>query len=395
VTTTVRATALEVLIHDGADWQYDASAYAVTCSFGFDQHQAEATVRRTGGGAVAVNYWSRVQISMGATPGAGAALRFAGYVVPIDNQAYPVDNVLQCKGVLYRAAWVRNLASGGTRMAPATVGAPDEDQVMAILDACGVPYTASHIGGTGKALGSVFIDTATPLDNGPFVWEEGQAGLDYIERLDQISVPDAGGGAYRTVESLGGDVFRIPVSTLPAAVAEFSFTEGVDVLEARITRDPAGAANRVTVTGAPSPENFETVPNSLTVRFGAQCKFSVVSVFAPYLPAGLPAGPSGHPEVAYAFASPMIEKSTIAQPGDVISCQAVADYLLGEYNTVVDTLEFSTPRDDLLGPGQTVHLDSPRLGLTDPERHYWVQHLEVTLDERGAFTQRLRCLRRS
>ena len=73
----------------------------------------------------------------------------------------------------------------------------------------------------------------------------------------------------------------------------------------------------------------------------------------------------------------------------------MAEYLLGEHNCVLDTLEFSTPRDDLLGPGQTIHLHSPRLGITDEDQHYWLQHLEVTVDERGVFTQRLVCLRRS
>jgi len=79
----------------------------------------------------------------------------------------------------------------------------------------------------------------------------------------------------------------------------------------------------------------------------------------------------------------------------VLACEAVATFLLGEYNCVLDTLEFATPRDDLLGPGQTIHLDSPRLGVTNPDQHYWLQRLEITVDERGAFTQRLTCLRRS
>jgi len=56
---------------------------------------------------------------------------------------------------------------------------------------------------------------------------------------------------------------------------------------------------------------------------------------------------------------------------------------------------FATPRDDLLGPGQTIHLHSPRLGITAEDQHYWLQRLEITLDERGAFTQRLTCVRRS
>jgi hypothetical protein len=96
-----------------------------------------------------------------------------------------------------------------------------------------------------------------------------------------------------------------------------------------------------------------------------------------------------------AFASPLIEKSAVADTGDGVACEAVAQFLLAEYNCVLDTLEFSTPRDDALGPGQTIHLYSPRLGITDADQHYWLQRLEVTLDERGAFTQRLTCVRRS
>ena len=402
MTTTVRTTVLEVYIHDGVDWQYDATAYAASCSFGFDQRTAEATIRRTGGGEIEVQYWSRVEIRTGATPGAGAAVRFRGYVVPVDNQLWPIEGTLTCRGELYLAAWVRNLAPGGTRMADPATGASDQDQVTAVLDACAVPYTAANIAGTGKTLGLHTIDAEQPLAPNPFVWQNGQAGLDYIEQLDQISVPDAATGAYRTFETLGGDIFRILVVTAPDTAADFTFTEGVDVLDARITRDPAGAANRVTVTGAPDPVNrvvTPTDPDDVDVAFTAVCTFTVTSAFAPYLPPNLPDAPGEtFPIVATAFSSPMIEKNLRSDPDvpeDVQSCQNVADYLLGEYNAVVDTLEFSTPRDDLLGPGQTIHLDSPRLGLTDPDRHYWLQHLEVDFGQDGAFTQRLRCVRRS
>jgi hypothetical protein len=140
----------------------------------------------------------------------------------------------------------------------------------------------------------------------------------------------------------------------------------------------------------------------LDVQFSAQTTFTAASEFAPYLPPGLPDGPEGFPCITYAFSSPLIEKSTIAQTdpdgnplGDVLSCEAVAQLLLAERNCVVDTLTFSTPRDDVLAPGQAIHLHSPRLGITDAGQHYWLQHLEVTLDERGAFTQRLTCVRRS
>jgi hypothetical protein len=388
---TVRTTHLEVYIHDGVDWQYDATAYAASCSFGFDQRYAEATVRRTGGGAIAVQYWSPIELRLGTTPGQGAAVRFSGYVVPVENALYPLDNALVCKGRLYRAAFVRNTTPGGSVMADPVTGATDEAQVQTILTVCGVPFVAGNIQGTGKALGSVFPDLAYTPAPAPFTWAEGATGLDYIDLLDAVSVPDvATTGRYRTFESLDGTIYRLPLDTVPAATADFTFTEGLDVLEARIGRDPSGAANRVTVVGAPTAAAVDGATG-----LGPVARFTVASATAPYLPPGLPDAPEGFPAVTHEFASPLIEKATIAEPGAVLSCQAVADFLLAEYNCVLDTLEFSTPRDDLLGPAQTIHLHSPRLGLTDPTRHYWLQRLEVEVDERGAFTQRLRCLRRS
>jgi len=395
-TATVRTTILGVYVHDGTDWQYDGSAYAASCSFGFDQRVAEATVRRTGGGGVAVNYWSKIEIRMGCAPGAGEAVRFNGYVVPVDNQLFPIDATLVCKGNLYRAQWVRNQQPDGTDLA-GPAGTSDQAQVMAVLDYCGVPYTAGNIAGTGKALGSVYNgDPADVFTAGPWWWAEGEPGLSCIERVDEVSVPDAATGRYRTFETLGGDVFRIPMATAPHTTPDFSFAEGVDVLEARITRDPAGAANRVVVTGGPTDITGGVVGvEDLDVyRFTA----AAPSGSAPYLPPGLPNGPDGYPQVTASFGSPMLEKALITDPlvsEDVLSCQAVATFLLAEYNCVLDTLELATPRDDLLGPGQTIHLHSPRLGITDPDQHYWLQRLEITLDERGAFTQRLTCLRRS
>jgi hypothetical protein len=243
----------------------------------------------------------------------------------------------------------------------------------------------------------MWINLSNVLPPGPFTWAEGQSGLSYIEQLDEMSVPDDASGRYRTLESLDGTIYRYKEATAPAGTADFTFTEGVDVLEARISRDPSQAANRITVTGAPMPVALTLGGTGTELSFSSDARFTVGSATAPYLPPGLPPGPEGYPEVTFQFSNPLIEKSTIAQlpTYDVVSCQAVADFLLGEYNAVLDTLEFSTPRDDLLGPGQTIHLQSPRLGLTDPTRHYWLQHLDVELDERGQFTQRLRLLRKS
>jgi len=114
MTATVRTTALEVYVFDGVDWQYDGAAYAASCRFGFDQRYAEADIWRTGGTDLAINYWSRIDLWMGASD-LGYARRFSGYVVPLDNALYPVQGVLHCRGVLYRAQWVRNQTPHASR----------------------------------------------------------------------------------------------------------------------------------------------------------------------------------------------------------------------------------------------------------------------------------------
>jgi len=391
--TTVRTTTLQFWVLTGTPpsttWVQHTGAFAATCTFGFDQRYAEAEVRTTVvASAPAVTYWSEVRLDMGCTPGAGVATRFRGYVVPLDQAAYPLEGVLHCRGYLYRASWVRNQTKGGTDLAGGT-GTSDQAQVQAVLTTCGVPFTAANVAGTGKALGSIYNgnpgDVFTP---GPYWWQEGEPGLSCIERLDEVSVPDDASGRYRTFETLAGDVYRIKLATTPTATPDFSFTEGVDVLDAKITRDPTGAGNKVIVDGASPPG--VSLPGGIEV-----VTFTAGSAFAPYLPPGLPTAPDGHAYVGTRFASPLIEKSLVADPGSVLACEAIAQFLLAELNCVIDTLEFSTPRDDLLGPGQTIHLQSPRLGITDTSQHYWLQHLEITLDERGQFTQRLSCVRKS
>jgi hypothetical protein len=399
-----RAPVLEVYV----DGVLDERAVAASCSFGYDQRYAEATVTRTGGGrgpapdpeAVDIGYWSDVQIKLGASA-AGLATRFRGWVVPLDNDLYPQTGTLHCKGKLYLAEFVRNEAEDGTDLSNGGTGMADEDQVLAVLAACGVTATSATIGGTGALLGSGWgLDETSGTPFGPqtpptpFWWRHGESGLAYIERLDEISVPDAtppgSGGRYRTFESLNGEVHRIPLSTTPAGTPDFAFEEGVDVLAgATITRDPTGAANRVTVTGAPAL-------GGESEEFTASAPAS-----SPYLPpvVPIPPGESYRIRAAPGFSSPMLEKSEIAQtkpdgsPLEVISCEQVAALLLAEANAVSDVVRFATPRDDLLGPGQTVALTSPRLGIAAGER-YWVQRLEVELDERGVFTQRLTAVRR-
>jgi hypothetical protein len=395
---TVRQPVLEVYI----DGELDARARAATCSFGYDQRYAEARVLRAGGtgypsdpAALPIEYWSDVEIKMGATP-ATVETRFRGWVVPLSNDLWPQQGTLICKGKLYLAEFVKNEVTNGTNLSGAGAGMADEDQVQAVLTQCGVSFTAGNILGTGHLLGSRFRDLAaigaspfgpfTPPT--PFWWREGETGLSYIEQLDAISVPVDYSGRYRTFESLDGTVYRIKLSTQPAGTADFSFVEGTDILPgASIERDPSGAANRVVVTGAPHYSGLGSY------QYTAKAPVGVLA--SPYIPSVVPVSADGYRQVsASPFSSLMIEKALIADTGDVVSCEQVANLLLAENNAVLDTLRVATPRDDLLGPGQTIAFTSPRLGIDAGER-YWLQHLEVEVDERGTFRQRMTATRRT
>jgi hypothetical protein len=83
----------------------------------------------------------------------------------------------------------------------------------------------------------------------------------------------------------------------------------------------------------------------------------------------------------------MLEKRLTADPGEGMSAEKMARYLLARLNTELVTAEIVTHRDDLFGPGQTIMVDSPtRLGIT---QRMWLRSLSIQLTEEGMFTQRL------
>src|SRR5262249_50758255 len=84
--------------------------------------------------------------------------------------------------------------------------------------------------------------------------------------------------------------------------------------------------------------------------------------------------------IAYAYSSEMIERTTDADPRLGISCETVKNYLKGE--TSSPTIKISglqTPRDDVVGPGAVVQVDSAMLGVSGK---FWVTAVtrEVTQD---------------
>lgn len=444
----------------------DDAAFMAEWEHGTDQRYGRATVYRTGGGTTTpdITYWDEVEIVAGNSP-TSLYTRFKGWVIPVEDQMYPFQDRLICRGKLYRAEWVRNNSpgdlllneAGGTDMAMVeltgtltkTAGSTTvtgtgtafttevavNDYLNIGNDAANSVETKRHkvasiasdtslevdvafeLAGTGKSgaiygrtdenmvtlalqragcvpgsilgTGTIMGIVCAPIDwasKGPFTCQDGESWLSFIERVDEISVSEdsAGGvnvGRYRTIERRNGDIDRVFFTPKPQedSAAVYTFTEGIDLLELRISRDPTDAANRIVVTGG----------QDIT---GEIFTFTVSSAFAPYLPSGTPNGPDGYPEVTYSWGSPMLEKNTLAEPDPGKSCQELADMELASRNTVVDLAEATTPRDDPVSVGNVVYLKSPTANV---DRRFWVMNLSGYCRDGGEFIQHMICEARS
>lgn len=342
------------------------------CSFGFDLRVSEAYITvpvppTTG------YYWDPVVLTMGATPGT-ARTRFTGVLLEKDYSLWPRAVTLVCKGNLYRAAIFENTNVLGTDLTNNSAGQTDQAMVNQVLGAVtGLSYNTANIGGTGKTFGKVAVQVASSgwgnIYTGPFTWggpgllnqSVGETALSFIERLDSVCE------GYRLFETSGGTLYRFQISGRPRNAWDLTFTEGVDIFSGQSQRTLIQARNRILVNGydrgIDTPNNF------------------FILTYATLATSGL--------DQTYAFQSPMIEQTKIAD-GTAQSCEAVATYLINEFDREIVKLQMVTPRDDMIGPGQT-HLiqGGPggtvgRLGIGEP---LWVNRVDVEVSEQGAFSQ--------
>jgi hypothetical protein len=93
----------------------------------------------------------------------------------------------------------------------------------------------------------------------------------------------------------------------------------------------------------------------------------------------------------FEYNNTMLERRANSSPGAGISCEAMADYWLGELNREVVKLTMTTPRTDVIGPGQ-VHLVQGAGGAADrlgTGEKLWVQSIAGELATSGAISQTL------
>jgi hypothetical protein len=324
--------------------------FSVRCAFGYDMETSEATVE-VARPPIGADMWSPVTIEMGATRET-AQLRFAGYLIGLDKTFYPRSCSLICRGYLFKAKmtapaiddtadelWISMCNDGA--------GMTDEDQVEAILDACGLTGVARDIQGTGKLLGTYADDQ--------FVWRDGESGLAYIHRLEEICL------GYRTFDGLGGSIVRRRIFAQPTGTPIATFREGVDILDGSYSDTILEIRNRVHVSG------YGTGAGQVKIT---------VSQSTPYVPNGY---------ITQVVSNGMIERELTADTGDGLSCEEVGRWQLAELNRRLRKTTFSTPRDDMVPPGATIQIEtSDRFGIAQPA---WVQKVEVSIGQDGAFTQ--------
>lgn len=368
---------------------------SASCSFGYDIRVATAEIHfaTIPGG---VNYWDDVSLELGTSR--SSHVRFQGFVTGFDLTLYPREVVLRLSGHLILADRLENQQAGGTQVAgtgagqgqangtlPYTPGLTDapasatvnpatlDGIIKQVLNICGITTAMvtdagsghSSILGTGKILGTVAVQD--------YLWSQGESGLSYIQRLDEICL------GYRTFDAMGGTIVRQPVSTVipgsPTIVA--TFTEGVDIFQGQSPRSVLALRNGVLAQG-------------YTDSTGATATSGRSLANPTYVPT-----PPG--TIWQDLTSRLME---CANPTDLpphdgtvgISCYDAAGWLLLELDQLQVKLDMETFREDLIQPGDIVQIDAlSRLDLNSTPM--WVQSVTNSVNERGAFTQRLGCLR--
>jgi hypothetical protein len=350
-------------------------------SFGFDKRVSEASIVTPT--KLTVTYDDVVTLVMGVV-GSNVITRFVGIVRDFRYTEQPRGVETVCGGLLTRAAEYENWEDpqywGGLFINDllGTATGTAATIVKAVLTKANVPYTAANIGSSSVLYGD--NDEAFLWHNGnsdnPVIdlQEAGETALGYIERYDSIdcdySVALGSGGRYRTFETLGGTIYRYLVGGRPRDTEQFTFTGGVDILDGQFERSISDTRNYFVVTGYDPGDN--TGPESFALQES--------NTFQPVT--------SKH---TYRFSSPMIERSTEAQPGTGMSCERLANVLSLEFNREIVSGWISTHRDDSLGIAQTHLVQGAagglpgRLGVAEK---LWVQSLDISVDEQG-FTQRI------
>ncbi len=277
---------------------------------------------------------AKVTISGGAT---SMPLRFTGFITSHGAELWPSTWTFPCGDALwlaenYRPAVPHDLS-----------GMTDEDAVTYILLLMGLSFVPSLILGTGTVIGATTSAALT--------WAAPATALDMIRQIDQISVVDHGAGyltQYRTWVDFGGQIRRSEIANLPGTTTSMSFVEGVDLETASARVERRQPNTSVTAIGDSVSSTADgTNAWAFTVN-------------------------------PWSYLYPMLQ--TEGQTA------LVAQYMLQRLGMNLVTVDFKTPREDLIPAIATVGFDSDHERLTLPA---FVQNVTTGWFEDGEFSQQI------
>jgi len=248
-------------------------------------------------------------------------------------------------------------------------GQTDSDQILAVLDSCGLS------GNVGSILGLPYLLGTQVQAFEQFVWRRGQSGLQYIESLDAMH-------GYRTYETTGGTINRKLTSNLVPlfATVQYTLNENQDVLEgATLSRDIDNIFNRVVVTGWDDGSG-----DNVWVQLGG------VDILPPgetIMTENFQSSFIEHLELGEVYiAGPHVPPALVGTLVPGFSCQEAAEYWLGQFQYPMLEAVVPTWRDDPFQPGDIVYLNCPH--LLGVNQAMTCKHIEIEVTP-TTFTQTL------
>lgn len=338
MTTYITRKPYHSITIDGRELQLD---HGPQVTRGLDMLISECVVRVPYNAGTIIKADSQVQV-FGGLSASLARTRFVGFAEGFDDKLWPGELALSCKGALFLTERSRGADPGGSNLANQTRA----DVILYVMARSNVPVSLyGSLADDGVSIGST-----AGADDTRFRWMPGESGLSVIQRYDEASVQDDG-SAYRVAEDSAGRIYSRKYSVIPPSTAAYSFYETAD--------DMLESSHVVS-------EDKQAVSRSEVKGFG-DISFAVS---VPY-----PGGTDS-------FQSSLIESVS----GVGITAQRIANGRLasGKYRFL--TAQIDTHRDDPIGPGDVIYVESDRMRVNQT---FYVRNVVDGWDENNVFTKKI------
>jgi hypothetical protein len=326
---------------DGQDLQLD---HGPQVTRGLDMLISECVVRVPYNAGTIIKEDSQVQV-FGGLSAALARTRFVGFAERFDDKIWPGELALMCKGALFLTERSRGADPAGTNLA----GATRADVILVVMALSKVPVSLyGSLADDGTVIGST-----AGADDTRFRWMPGESGLSVIQRYDEASVQEDG-SAYRVAEDSSGRIYSRLYTVIPPSAAAYSFYETADdMLESsHVISEDKQASTRSEVKG-----------------------FGDIS-FAASLP---------YPGSSGSFESSLLESSLISEAVG-ISAERISVGRLASGKFRFITAQIDTHRDDPIGPGDVIYVESDRMRVNQT---FYVKNVTDSWDQNHVFTKKI------